>query len=76
MLISERAKKGMIDYARERAVAILKIAHTVVLATTGPAGLQASEFPDWCSDNDIHSGGNLPPALFLLAWQAKIGVTP
>ena len=35
----------MIDYARERAIKILKTSHSAVLATTGPAGVQASEFP-------------------------------
>lgn len=35
----------MLDYAHERAVAILKNSHKAVLATDGPAGLQAGEFP-------------------------------
>jgi hypothetical protein len=35
----------MLDYARQRAIEALKIPRTVVLATSGPAGVQASEFP-------------------------------
>jgi hypothetical protein len=35
----------MLDYARERAMEALRTACTAVLATTGPAGVQASEFP-------------------------------
>lgn len=34
----------MLDYARERATEALRTAHSAVLATTGPAGVQASEF--------------------------------
>ena len=35
----------MINYARERAVELLKTASTAVLATNGPLGVQVSEFP-------------------------------
>jgi hypothetical protein len=35
----------MINYARERAIEILKTAHTAVLATVGLTGVKASEFP-------------------------------
>lgn len=35
----------MLNYARERAIAALRIPRRAVLATSGPAGLQAGEFP-------------------------------
>jgi hypothetical protein len=35
----------MLNYARQRAIEALKIPDRAVLATSGPAGLQASEFP-------------------------------
>jgi hypothetical protein len=35
----------MLNYARERAREALSSARTAVLATTGPAGVKASEFP-------------------------------
>jgi len=35
----------MLDYARQHAVEALSIPRTAVLATSGPAGVQASEFP-------------------------------
>ena len=35
----------MLDYARQRATEMLKIPRSAVLATSGPAGVQASEFP-------------------------------
>jgi hypothetical protein len=35
----------MLDYARQRTLEILQIPRTAVLATSGPAGVQASEFP-------------------------------
>jgi len=35
----------MLDYARLRAIEVLKDTRNVVLATSGPAGVQASEFP-------------------------------
>lgn len=41
----------MLDYARERAVEVLKNSSIAVLATYGPAGLQASEFP--CEARDL-----------------------
>jgi hypothetical protein len=34
----------MLDYARLRTMEVLKAVRTAVLATSGPAGLQASEF--------------------------------
>jgi Pyridoxamine 5'-phosphate oxidase len=42
----------MLDYARERAREALRTAHTAVLATSGPAGVQASEFP--CEAIDLN----------------------
>ena len=35
----------MLDYARQRAIEALRLPHKVVLATSGPAGVQAGEFP-------------------------------
>jgi hypothetical protein len=35
----------MLDYARQRAIEILRTARTAILATGGPAGVQAGEFP-------------------------------
>ncbi len=41
----------MLDYARQRATEILRIPRRAVLATSGPAGLQASEV--LCEARDI-----------------------
>jgi hypothetical protein len=35
----------MLDYARQRAIEALKLPRRAVLATSGPAGVQAGEFP-------------------------------
>jgi len=35
----------MLDYARQRAIEALKVPRRTVLATSGPAGVQVSEFP-------------------------------
>jgi hypothetical protein len=35
----------MLDYARQRAIEVLRIPRTAVLVTSGPAGVQASESP-------------------------------
>jgi hypothetical protein len=35
----------MLDYAHQRAIEALKLPRRVVLATSGPAGVQAGEFP-------------------------------
>jgi hypothetical protein len=35
----------MLDYARQRVIEALRIHRKVVLATSGPAGVQVSEFP-------------------------------
>lgn len=42
----------MLDYAQKRAAEALKIPHRIVLATSGPAGLLASEFP--CEAVGLH----------------------
>jgi hypothetical protein len=42
----------MLDYARQRVRETLRITRTVVLATSGPAGVQASEFS--CEALDLH----------------------
>ncbi len=44
----------MLDYARQRAMEILKIPRKAVLATSGPAGLQAGEFPCEAIDIDLY----------------------
>ena len=44
----------MINYARERAIEILKTASTAVLATNGPSGVQVGEFPCEAVDLDIY----------------------
>ena len=35
----------MLNYARQRAIEALKVPRRVVLATSGPAGVQAGEYP-------------------------------
>ena len=35
----------MLDYARQRAIEVLKVPGRAVLATSGPAGVQVSELP-------------------------------
>jgi hypothetical protein len=35
----------MLDYVRQHAIEVLKIPRRAVLATSGPAGVQVSEFP-------------------------------
>ena len=44
----------MINYARERAIEILKTASTAVLATNGPSGVKVGEFPSEAVDLDIY----------------------
>jgi hypothetical protein len=38
-----RISANMLDYTRQRAAEVLRIPRTVVLATSGPAGMQVSE---------------------------------
>lgn len=35
----------MLDYAHQRAIDVLKIPRKAIMATSGPAGIQAGEFP-------------------------------
>jgi hypothetical protein len=42
----------MLDYARQRTIEALRSYRKAVLATSGPAGLQASEFP--CEALDLN----------------------
>lgn len=42
----------MLDYARQRAIEALRSYRKVVLATSGPAGVQAGEFP--CEALDLN----------------------
>jgi hypothetical protein len=44
----------MLDYARQRAIEALRIPRRAVLATSGPAGLQAGEFPCQAIDADLY----------------------
>ena len=44
----------MLDYARQRAVEALKATRTVILVTSGPAGVQAGEFPCEVLDLDLY----------------------
>ena len=44
----------MLNYARQRAMEILKISRTAVLATSGPAGVQAGEFPCEACGLDVY----------------------
>ncbi len=44
----------MLDYARQRASEALKIPRSAVLATSGPAGIQAGEFPCEAIDLDLY----------------------
>ncbi len=44
----------MLDYARQRAIEALRIPRQAVLATSGPAGLQAGEFPCEAIDVDLY----------------------
>jgi len=44
----------MLNYARQRAIEALRIPRTAVLATSGPAGVQANEFPCEAIDLDLY----------------------
>ncbi len=44
----------MLDYARQRASEVLKIPRSAILATSGPAGIQAGEFPCEAIDLDLY----------------------
>ncbi len=44
----------MLDYARQRAIEALGIPRTAVLVTSGPAGVQASEFPSETIGLDLY----------------------
>lgn len=44
----------MLDYARQRALEVLRIPRRAVLATSGPAGIQAGEFPCEAIDLDLY----------------------
>jgi hypothetical protein len=45
---------NMLDYARQRAIEALGSPRTAVLVTSGPAGVQASEFPCEIMDLDFY----------------------
>ncbi len=44
----------MLDYARQRAIEALRSYRKVVLATSGPAGVQAGEFPYEALDLNLY----------------------
>lgn len=44
----------MLDYSRQRAIGVLKIPRSAVLATNGPAGIQVSEFPCEALDLELY----------------------
>jgi hypothetical protein len=44
----------MLDYARQRAMDVLRIPQRAVLVTSGPAGIQASELPYEAIDLDLY----------------------
>jgi hypothetical protein len=44
----------MLDYARQRAIEALKVPRSAVLATSGPAGIQAGEFLCEAVDLDLY----------------------
>ncbi len=44
----------MLNYARQRAIEILKSPRAAVLVTSGPAGLQVGEFPCQAVDLDVY----------------------
>jgi hypothetical protein len=44
----------MLDYARQRAIEVLKVPRRAVLATSGPAGVQVSEFPCEALDLELY----------------------
>jgi hypothetical protein len=60
-MFAEKAEIKMLDYARQRAIETLGTPHAAVLVTSGPAGVQAGEFP--CEALDL--------ALYLLMPQTS-----
>jgi hypothetical protein len=44
----------MLNYARQRAIEALRLPRTAVLATSGPAGVQAGEFPCEAEGLDLY----------------------
>ena len=44
----------MMNYARERAIKILKTVETAIVATNGPSGVQVSQFPCEAAGLDIY----------------------
>jgi hypothetical protein len=73
----------MLDYARQRAIEALKLSRIAVLATDGPAGLQASELPceatgvelyllvPWTSDHLFNLEHDLSVTLITARWELK-----
>jgi hypothetical protein len=51
-MFERKIEISMLDYARQRAIEALRCHRKAVLATSGPAGVQASEFP--CEAIDLN----------------------
>ena len=73
----------MLDYARQRAAEALRIPRSVVLATSGPAGMQVGEYPcesvglrlylllPQTSDHLFNLENNPAVSLLASAWELK-----
>jgi hypothetical protein len=71
----ENNTSDMVNYARERAIEVLKTASTAVLATTGPAGVQVGEF--FCEAVELDLYLLLPRTsdhLFNLEQDSRVGL--
>ncbi len=53
-MIARNAEINMLDYARQHAIEALGSQRTAVLVTSGPAGVQASEFPCEAIDLELY----------------------
>ena len=53
-MFARNSEINMLDYARQRAIEALRTPRTVVLATSGPAGVQAGEFRCEAIELDIY----------------------
>ncbi|MGB7537365.1 MAG: hypothetical protein WBM17_02385 [Anaerolineales bacterium] len=73
----------MLDYARQRAIDLLKIPRTAILATNGPAGVQVGEFAcqadglelflsvPWISDHLFNLEHDVSVTLLTGEWELK-----
>lgn len=53
-MLERDSETKMLDFARQRAIEALRNHRKVVLATSGPAGLRAGEFPCEAIDLDLY----------------------